>query len=34
VLVWDRTMVPLSRLIDPLLGRRLGRSVVTVWRRA
>ena len=33
VLAWDRTMVPLSRLLDPLLGRRLGRSVVTVWRK-
>jgi len=33
VLVWDRAMVPLSRLLDPLLGRRLGRSVVTVWRK-
>ena len=33
VLLWDRAMVPLSRLLDPLLGRRLGRSVVTVWRK-
>ena len=33
VLLWDRAMVPLSRLLDPLTGRRLGRSVVTVWRK-
>jgi SAM-dependent methyltransferase len=31
--VWDRLMVPLSRLLDPLLFRRLGKSVVAVWRR-
>ena len=33
VLLWDRAMVPLSRLLDPLTGRRLGRSVVHVWRK-
>lgn len=31
VLTWDRLMVPLSRLIDPLVGRSFGRSVVMVW---
>lgn len=31
VLTWDRLMVPLSRLIDPLVGRSFGRSVVVVW---
>lgn len=31
--VWDRLMIPLSRLIDPCVGRRLGKSVVAVWRR-
>jgi hypothetical protein len=31
---WDRFMVPLSRLLDPCVGRRLGKSVVAVWRRA
>lgn len=34
VLVWDRAMVPLSRLLDPLTGRSFGRSVVTVWRKS
>lgn len=33
VLLWDRAMVPLSRLLDPLTGRSFGRSVVTVWRK-
>jgi len=33
VLTWDRLMVPISRLIDPVLGRRVGKSVLFVWRR-
>ncbi len=28
---WDRLMVPLSRLIDPLLGYQVGKSVLGVW---
>lgn len=31
---WDRLMVPASRLIDPLFGRNLGKSIIGVWRRA
>jgi hypothetical protein len=30
---WDRLLVPISRLIDPLLGYRLGKSVVAIWRK-
>jgi 2-polyprenyl-3-methyl-5-hydroxy-6-metoxy-1,4-benzoquinol methylase len=30
---WDRTMVPLSRLLDPLLRYRAGKSVLGIWRR-
>jgi SAM-dependent methyltransferase len=30
---WDRFLVRASRLTDPLLFRRLGKSVVGVWRR-
>jgi SAM-dependent methyltransferase len=30
---WDRLMVPLSRVLDPVLLRRVGKSVVAVWRR-
>ena len=33
VLTWDRLMVPLSRLIDPLVGRSFGRSVIVVWTK-
>jgi hypothetical protein len=31
--VWDRMIVPLSRVIDPLLGRRLGKSVLGAWKK-
>jgi hypothetical protein len=31
--LWDKIMVPASRLLDPLTGRRLGKSVVGVWRK-
>lgn len=29
---WDRVVVPVSRFLDPILGRRLGRSVIAVYR--
>jgi SAM-dependent methyltransferase len=31
--VWDRLMVPLSRLVDPLLGYSFGKSALAVWRK-
>ena len=31
VLMWDRFIIPVSRLLDPLLGYSLGKSVVGVW---
>jgi SAM-dependent methyltransferase len=31
IAVWDRLMVPLSRLVDPSLGHTLGKSVLAVW---
>lgn len=31
--VWDRLMVPISRCIDPVLGRSVGKSIVGVWRK-
>lgn len=31
---WDRTAIPISRLLDPLLGRAVGRSIIAVLRRA
>lgn len=30
---WDRFIVPISRVLDPLIGYRLGRSILAVWRR-
>jgi SAM-dependent methyltransferase len=33
VALWDRVMVPLSRVVDPLVGRRFGRSVIGVYER-
>lgn len=31
ILFWDRVLVPASRLIDPVLARSLGKSVVAIW---
>jgi hypothetical protein len=33
IAVWDRLMVPLSRLFDPLWGYSLGKSVLAVWSK-
>lgn len=30
---WDRFLVPLSRVFDPLFAYQLGKSVLVVWRR-
>ncbi len=34
ILFWDRLVVPLARVLDPLLGYRIGRSLLVVWQRA
>ena len=31
---WDRVLVPMSRLFDPVLGYSAGKSVLAVWRKA
>ncbi|MEM1093347.1 MAG: class I SAM-dependent methyltransferase [Bacteroidota bacterium] len=31
IALWDRVMVPMSRLVDPLLQRKTGKTVVGVW---
>jgi len=33
IAIWDRVMVPASRVLDPLCGYRLGKSVLGVWQR-
>jgi SAM-dependent methyltransferase len=34
ITVWDRLMVPLSCLSDPILGHSVGKSVLGIWRAA
>ena len=31
--LWDRVMVPLSQVVDPLLGYSFGRSVIGIWQK-
>ena len=31
---WDRVLVPVSRVIDPVLARSVGKSVVAIWTLA
>lgn len=31
--IWDKCMIPVSRVLDPLIGHRLGKSIVAVWVR-
>lgn len=31
--IWDRGMVPLSKMIDPLLAYRFGKSLLAIWRK-
>ena len=30
---WDKWVIPISRLMDPLLGYRVGKSVLGVWKK-
>ncbi|MCU1336233.1 MAG: methyltransferase family protein [Bryobacterales bacterium] len=32
ILTWDRLLVPVSRVIDPVFAGRVGKSVLGVWR--
>jgi SAM-dependent methyltransferase len=34
IALWDRVMIPASRVIDPLLAHSFGRSVIAVYERA
>ncbi len=34
ILTWDRLLVPVSRLIDPLFAGRVGKNVLGIWRKA
>jgi SAM-dependent methyltransferase len=33
ILFWDRRVIPVSRVVDHLLARRAGKSVLGIWRR-
>jgi hypothetical protein len=33
IALWDRVMVPLSRFVDPVVGYRLGKSILGVWQK-
>jgi SAM-dependent methyltransferase len=33
IAIWDRMMVPVSRVIDPAIRYRFGKSIVAVWLR-
>jgi hypothetical protein len=33
IALWDRVMIPASRVLDPLLAHRFGRSVLAVYER-
>jgi SAM-dependent methyltransferase len=33
IVVWDKGMVPLSRLLDPILGHNVGKSVLGIWKQ-
>ncbi len=34
ILFWDRVLIPISQIVDPLLGFRFGKTVIGVWKKA
>lgn len=34
IAVWDKSMVPISRFVDPLIFRSLGKTILGVWQKA
>jgi SAM-dependent methyltransferase len=33
ILFWDKRVIPISRLLDPLLGFTIGKSVLGIWKK-
>jgi hypothetical protein len=33
IALWDKVMVPLSKIVDPLIAYSFGKSVLGVWRK-
>src|SRR6185503_1103577 len=31
--VWDKWVIPVSRVLDPVMGYSLGKSIVGIWRK-
>ena len=34
IAIWDKLMIPCSRLLDPLLGHQFGKSLLGIWAKA
>jgi hypothetical protein len=34
IAIWDRFLVPISRVLDRMTVHRFGKTVVAVWRKA
>jgi SAM-dependent methyltransferase len=34
ILFWDRCLVPVSRITDPLIGYSLGKSLIAIWQKS
>lgn len=34
VMFWDRVLVPVSRVVDPMLAHSVGKSIVAIWTRS
>jgi hypothetical protein len=32
IATWDRAIIPISRLFDPVTGFRFGKSAIIVWQ--
>jgi hypothetical protein len=33
IAVWDNGLVPVSKLLDPIIGFNVGKSVLGIWRK-
>jgi hypothetical protein len=33
IVFWDQVMVPLSKIIDPLIQYSVGKSILGVWQK-
>jgi len=34
ILFWDKHLIPASKIIDRILGYRIGRSIIGIWERS